>query len=367
MGLHTTDAPPDAAERAAVDAVLGPPESGWFGGQRTPLDGHVAIGGLSRARSLRHLLLPALHSLQERTGWISPPALGYLCQRLDLPLGPAPDLVDLPDHGIGRLVATGQEAQRTGLGGRHHQVRRRWATRHGRHHDGAAEHRPQVAGPPEACVPTGSRGGGHRSMVAASGTVVETGTGPGGWDRAAGPLPRRRREYPAGYRCCQHSTVEASAARRGPARGGGEDPGTSNSEESAVATVNVTKDRFEQLIEDHDTVLVDFWASWCGPCRMFGPIYEEASERYGDVVFAKVDTEAEQELAAAFGIRSIPTLMAFREKVLLYSQPGALPAKALEDLIGQVRALDMDEVHRKVAEQVEAQHAGAREGADRSA
>ena len=134
-----------------------------------------------------------------------------------------------------------------------------------------------------------------------------------------------------------------------------------------MATVNVTKDRFEQLITDHDTVLVDFWASWCGPCRMFGPIYEEASERHGDVVFAKVDTEAEQELAAAFGIRSIPTLMAFREQVLLYAQPGALPAEALEDLIGQVRALDMDEVHRKVAEQAEAEHAGAGRGADHSA
>ncbi|MHB1503337.1 MAG: thioredoxin [Acidimicrobiales bacterium] len=117
-----------------------------------------------------------------------------------------------------------------------------------------------------------------------------------------------------------------------------------------MATVTLTKDNFEETVASNDTVFVDFWASWCGPCRMFGPVYEEASGRYPDMVFGKVDTEAQQELAAQFGIMSIPTLMAFREQVLLYAQPGALPKDALEDLIGQVAKLDMDEVRRKIAE-----------------
>jgi thioredoxin len=123
-----------------------------------------------------------------------------------------------------------------------------------------------------------------------------------------------------------------------------------------MATVALTKDTFESTVTGNDIVLVDFWASWCGPCRIFAPIFEQASEQSPDIVFGKVDTEAEQELAAAFGIQSIPTLMIFRENVLVFSQPGALPEHVLDDLIEKVRALDMEEVHRLVAE-AHAEHA----------
>ncbi len=117
-----------------------------------------------------------------------------------------------------------------------------------------------------------------------------------------------------------------------------------------MATVDLTADTFEQTIVDNDIVLVDFWAAWCGPCRMFAPWYEEVSEAHDDVVFAKVDTEQEQALAASFNIRSIPTLMAFRDDILVFSQPGALPKEALTDLVEQIKALDMDDVRRQVAE-----------------
>ena len=126
-----------------------------------------------------------------------------------------------------------------------------------------------------------------------------------------------------------------------------------------MATVTLSQDTFETTVAANDLVLVDFWASWCGPCRQFAPTFEAASEQHADVVFGKVDTEAEQALAAAAGIMSIPTLMIFREGVLIFSQPGALPADALDDLIVQARALDMAAVHAEVAAQEQQQGSDA--------
>jgi thioredoxin 1 len=118
-----------------------------------------------------------------------------------------------------------------------------------------------------------------------------------------------------------------------------------------VSTIELTADTLTSTIEDNDIVVVDWWASWCGPCRAFAPVYDEAAAAHPDLVFAKVNTETNPELAQAAGIMSIPTLMVFREKVLVFSQPGALPAAALSDLIAQVQSLDMDEVHATIAAQ----------------
>jgi thioredoxin len=116
-----------------------------------------------------------------------------------------------------------------------------------------------------------------------------------------------------------------------------------------MATVELTEKTFESTVLEGDIVLVDFWAAWCGPCQAFGPVFEGSSEKHPDITFAKVDTDAEQALSAALNIRSIPTLMAFRDGIGVFAQAGALPGHVLEDLIGQIRALDMDEVREKIA------------------
>ena len=118
-----------------------------------------------------------------------------------------------------------------------------------------------------------------------------------------------------------------------------------------MATVELTKDNFHDVISNNDFVIIDFWAPWCGPCQSFGPVYEDVSEKYPDIVFAKVNTEAEQEVAGAFNIRSIPTLMIFREQVILYAEAGALPASSFEELIGKAQSLEMAEVHKQIAEE----------------
>ncbi len=116
-----------------------------------------------------------------------------------------------------------------------------------------------------------------------------------------------------------------------------------------MATTKLNQKNLEETLKNNDIVMIDFWAEWCGPCKMFGPVYEQVSEKHEDIAFTKVNTEEQGELAAAFGIQSIPTLAIFRDNILLYKNPGALPQNALEDVIKQVRELDMDEVRKEIA------------------
>lgn len=118
-----------------------------------------------------------------------------------------------------------------------------------------------------------------------------------------------------------------------------------------MPTIDITKDTFQETIENNDLVIIDFWATWCGPCKSFAPIFESVSDKHTDIVFAKVDTEAQQELAASFQIRSIPTLMIIRERVVIFSEAGMLPETALEEVIGKAKELDMAMVHADIAKQ----------------
>jgi thioredoxin 1 len=139
--------------------------------------------------------------------------------------------------------------------------------------------------------------------------------------------------------------------------GGFVEQGTTTSDEGDffMATINISADNFEDTISENAIVLVDFWAEWCGPCKRFGPIYEKASEQYQGVVFAKLDTDANQALSGQLGIEGIPTLMAFREGVLVFNQAGALPGPALKEVVDAVKGLDMEAVHAEVAK-LQAQH-----------
>ncbi len=202
---------------------------------------------------------------------------------------------------------------------------------------GREEPRPRVPGPRTRCVPPDAA---STRATRAPNTVRDARNGAGADPRPASALAQEERGRGPEYRC-PGPCLPGRMPTRSPQK----------RLDTMSSTVELTKENFDRTVTENEFVLIDFWAEWCGPCRSFAPVYEKAAEANPDLVFGKIDTEAQPELAAAFGIQSIPTLMIVRDQVAVFAQPGALPEAALTDVIGQARKLDMDEVRKSIAEQ----------------